>query len=302
MRTTQAVIALALATSVGAAIGVAQTVRERPAVGTGKAKVLVVAIQDMELTDDQEAKIEAIRKEYRPKNEESAKELKNLVTEEVEQIRNVLTPEQRPKIREIMEERREFKEEGLAHKIAALKELDLTDGELEKIAEIRKEYRPRMEEAIKQLEGVLTVAQKQAREEAIKAGKTRREALQALDLSSEQRTELQTNAKELKDLVGNELAKIRDVLTAEQKETLQDLRSERKELVRDRLAHQIASLRDLDLTSEQRDRLMNIRQEFRPKIQEAGNALRTSIGEEIGKILVVLKPAGVVAERPERVK
>ena len=47
---------------------------------------------------------------------------------------------------------------------------------------------------------------------------------------------------------------------------------------------------------------MNIRQEFRPKIQEVGNNLRTSIGEEVGKIVAVLRPAGAVAERPERVE
>jgi hypothetical protein len=47
---------------------------------------------------------------------------------------------------------------------------------------------------------------------------------------------------------------------------------------------------------------MNIRQEFRPKLQEVGNRLRASIGEELGKIVAVLKPAGIVAERPERVE
>jgi Spy/CpxP family protein refolding chaperone len=159
-----------------------------------------------------------------------------------------------------------------------------------------------MEESIRQLEGLLTDAQEKAREEAIKAGKTRREVLQALNLTSEQRAELANTAKELKDLVGNEVAKIRSVLTAGQKETLQELRAERKEMVRDRLAHQIANYRDLNLTDDQRNALMNIRQEFRPKIQELGNQLRTSIGEEVGKIVAVLKPAGVVAERPERVE
>jgi Spy/CpxP family protein refolding chaperone len=178
--------------------------------------------------------------------------------------------------------------------------LDLTESELAKIAEIRKEYRPRMEEAVKQLGSILTDEQKTAREAALKAGKTRREVLQAVKLTSEQRAELENIATELKDLVGNELAKIRGVLTTEQKETLQDLRAERKEMVRDRLAHAIANRRDLNLTQQQKDSLMNIRQEFRPKIQEVGDSLRTSIGDEVGKIVAVLKPAGLVAERPER--
>src|SRR5689334_20603330 len=141
MRTTQAVIAFAL-TLVGATIGLAQLVQERP-VAAANTKVLVVSIQDIDLTDDQEAKISAIRKEYRSKNEENAKELKNLAREEVDQIQNVLTPEQRSKIKEMVEERREFKAECLAHKLAALRELDLTESEMQKIAEIRKEYRPK---------------------------------------------------------------------------------------------------------------------------------------------------------------
>jgi Spy/CpxP family protein refolding chaperone len=298
--------------SVGAITGVAQVVTDKPAVGTAdklrerlqdaQVKVLVVSIQDIDLSDEQEAEIAAIRKEYRPKIEASAKELKSLVKEEVDGIRNVFTPEQRPKIQAIIEERKDFREESLAHKIAGLKELDLTETELAKIAEIRKEYRPKIDEAAKQLERLLTDTQKEARKEAIKDDKPRREVLKVLNLTSAQTSELENNGKELKDLVGSEMSKLRGVLTAGQKETLQDLRAERREMVRDRLAHQIANLKDLNLTEQQKESLMNIRQEFRPKIQEAGNALRTEIGEEVGKIVAVLKPAGVVAERPETVK
>jgi Spy/CpxP family protein refolding chaperone len=267
-----------------------------------QAKTLVVSIQDIQLTDDQEAKIDAIRKEYRPQNEENAKELKSLVKEEVDQVQNVLTPEQKPKIRAILEERRDFKEESLAQRIAGLKQLDLTESETAKIAGIRDEFRPKLEESVKQLNGLLTDVQKKSREEAIEAGKPRREVLQALNLSSDQKTKLQTVAKELKDLVGDELAKIRGVLTAEQQETLKDLRAERRETVRDQIAHQIANLRDLDLTEQQKDRLMNIRQELRPKIQEAGNKLRASVREEVEKIVAVINPGGDVAERPQRVE
>jgi Spy/CpxP family protein refolding chaperone len=301
-----------MAISIGATIGVAQVVTERPATRItdrmqdqspdNQAKTLVITIQDIQLTDDQEAKIDAIRKEYRPQNEENAKELKNFVKEEVDQIQSALTPEQKAKIRTIVEERRDFKEESLAQRLAGLKELDLTEAELAKVAEVRDEYRPRLEETVKQLGGLLTDAQKQSRKEAIEAGKPRREVLQALNLTSEQKTKLETTAKELKDLVGDELAKIRAVLTPEQQQTLQDLRSERREMVRDQLAQQIANLQGLDLTDQQKDRLMSIRQEFRPKIQEAGNKLRTSIREELGKIVAVINPASDVAERPQRVE
>ena len=61
-----------------------------------------------------------------------------------------------------------------------------------------------------------------------------------------------TSPRSCKKLVGNEAATIKGVLTAGQKETLQDLRTERKELVRDRSAHQIPNLRDLNLTSSRK--------------------------------------------------
>ena len=87
----------------------------------------------------------------------------------------------------------------------------------------------------------------------------------------------------------DEAEKIRDVLSASQKEELQDLKAERRERVRDRHAHRIANLKDLNLTDEQKTRLADIRKEFRPKIQEAGNKLRTGIREEMEMILGVLK-------------
>jgi Spy/CpxP family protein refolding chaperone len=308
MRTTLAAITLMLVMCIGATIGMAQAVTEKSSgkaqerLQDARAKVLVVSIQDLDLSGEQEAQIAAIRKEYKSKIEEGSKELKTLVKEESDQIRNVLSPEQLPKIKAILEERKEAKEESLAQSIASLKDLDLTEAEVAKIGEIRNEYRAKIEGAVKQLGSLLSDTQKAAREEAIEADKSRRETLQALNLTGAQRAELGNIAKEFKDLVGNEAAKIKGVLTTGQKETLQDLRAERKELVRDRLAHQIANLRDLNLTEQQKESLMNIRQEFRPKIQEAGNGLRSVIREELGKIVDVVKPAGVVAERPENVR
>jgi Spy/CpxP family protein refolding chaperone len=54
---------------------------------------LAARIQDLNLTDNQEAKIAEIRKEYGAKVREAAKELGTLVKEEVEKVRGVLTPE-----------------------------------------------------------------------------------------------------------------------------------------------------------------------------------------------------------------
>ena len=90
-------LTLFLVMSVGVGVGTAQVVTEEPAVGTTKEvqevsqngqskKVLVVSIQDIELTDEQEARIAAIRKEFRPKVQEAAKELNTLTEAEVDQI------------------------------------------------------------------------------------------------------------------------------------------------------------------------------------------------------------------------
>ena len=56
---------------------------------------LLERIQDLNLTDEQEAKIADIRKEYRPKVQEAAKELAGIVKEEVEKVRAVLTRSRR---------------------------------------------------------------------------------------------------------------------------------------------------------------------------------------------------------------
>lgn len=148
---------------------------------------LVVKFQDLQLTDAQEAKIGDIRKECRPKVQEAAKELGTIVREEFEKIAAILTPEQKQKVQALREEREDRREECLAHAIASLKELDLTDAEMTKIGDIRKGFRPRMEKVTRELEGFLSDAQKKARAEALSAGKNRREVLQALKLTDEQR-------------------------------------------------------------------------------------------------------------------
>ena len=166
---------------------------------------------------------------------------------------------------------------------------DLSDAEMDKIAEIRKEFRPKIVMALEGLKGILTPEHSKAREEGLKAGKTRREILESLKLTDAQKEKVVTFAKETGTLVREEMEKIRDVLTAAQQEKLQELKDERKEQVRDRLAHRIANLRDLNLTDEQKTKLAEIRKEYRPKIQEAGNKLRASVREEVGMIVAVLK-------------
>jgi Spy/CpxP family protein refolding chaperone len=207
----------------------------------------------------------------------------------MEKVNAVLTPEQRDKLATLKEERKEERHECLAHRIAHLKELDLTEDELNKIEDIRKEFRPKIVKAMKSLEGLLSDEQKKAREEGVKAGKKRKEILESYKLTDDQKEKVAAVAKELGTLVREEAEKVRDVLSASQKEQLQELKGERKEHVRDRMAHRVANLKDLNLTDEQKTKLADIRKEFRPKIQEAGNKLRAGVREDIEMIVAVLK-------------
>jgi Spy/CpxP family protein refolding chaperone len=250
---------------------------------------LVERLQDLNLTDEQEARIADIRKENKPKVQEAVKELAGVVKDELDKIRAVLTPEQREKVQAMKEDRPERREECVAHVIANLKDLDLTDAEMTKIGEIRKEYRPKIAKALEGLSGTLSDAQRKAREEALSAGKTRKEVLEALKLTDQQKEKVQAVAKEVAGLVREEMEKIGDVLTAEQKEKLQEFKDERPERVRDRRAHAIANFKDLNLTDDQKTKIADIRKEYRPMVQEAGNKLRASIKDEVAKIVAVIK-------------
>jgi Spy/CpxP family protein refolding chaperone len=254
-----------------------------------KTVVVVERIQDLNLTDEQEAKIADIVKDFRTKNADALKELGTAVKEEMEKVGAVLTAEQKAKLETLKEERKETREECLAHRIANLKELDLTDDELAKIGEIRAEFRPKIVKAVKEMEGLLSDEQKKARQEGLKAGKKRKEILESLRFTDDQKAKVAAVCKEVGSLVREEAEKVRDVLTASHKEQLQELKDERKEHVRDRIAHRIANLKDLNLTDEQKTKLADIRKEYRPKIQEAGNKLRAAAREEIEMILAVVK-------------
>jgi Spy/CpxP family protein refolding chaperone len=266
----------------------------------GRTKILMVTIQDLNLTDEQEAQIAKIREECRPKVQEAATELRALVKEELEKISAVLTPEQKPKVAALIEERREERgerreeraerrEERREHPLVNLEEVDLTEAEMARIDEIRSEFRARREKAEAALADLLNDEQKKAREEALGAGKTRKEVLQALKLTNEQKEKVAGVARELGAVLKEEAQQIGEVLAAGQKEKLQELREERREQVRDRAAHRIANLRELELTAEQKEKIAAVRTEYRPKIQEAGNKLRAAIREEAQMLAAVLK-------------
>jgi Spy/CpxP family protein refolding chaperone len=179
--------------------------------------------------------------------------------------------------------------DGLAARIAHLEQLELTDAELTKIQVIRTEYRPKIEAALRNLEGLLTAQQKQARAESLKAGKNRQEVLAALNLTDDQKAKVATVCQEVTALVRGEMEQIRDVLTEEQQAQLAELKDERRDRIRDRMAARIANFKDLDLTADQKAKLAEIRQQFRPRIHETGNRLRAVVREEVAEIVAILK-------------
>jgi Spy/CpxP family protein refolding chaperone len=285
MRTLMAALVLA----VGVAVSTAPPAAAEDKADQRVAVILVDRIQDLHLTDEQEAKIADIRKEYRPKVQEAAKDLATLLKDEVEKARGVLTDEQKTKLAAMKDERKQRRAERLAERIAHLEELDLTDAEMAKIAAIREEYRPKIVKAMEGLRGLLSDDQRKAREEALKAGKKRREVLAALNLTDEQKEKVEDVGKEVRTLVREELVKMHEVLSEAQKEKLEEFREERKEHVRDRRAHAIMNFKDLNLTDDQKAQLAEIRKEYRPRVHEAGNKVRATVREEVAEIVAVLK-------------
>jgi Spy/CpxP family protein refolding chaperone len=285
MRTLGALLALALAVAVWAPPCATDAKEEKKAAAAG----LFERVQDLNLTDEQESKIADLRNDYRPKLQQARKELVGLAKEEVEKIRAVLTEEQQAKLKTLKEERKDHREFCLAHRVANLREVDLTDAEMAKIGEIRTAYRPRIAKAMEALRGTLTDEQRKAREEALKADRNRKQVLEALKLTEEQKEKVQAVGKEVATLVREEMEKVRDVLTEEQQEKLQEFKNELRERVRDRFAHAIANLKDLNVTDEQKAKIAEIRKEYRPRVQEAGNKLRATIKEELEKVVAILK-------------
>jgi Spy/CpxP family protein refolding chaperone len=250
---------------------------------------LVEKFQELDLTDAQEAKITSIREEGRPKIEAAAKSLSAIAREEADKVTALLTPAQKEKLAELKEERAEVRGEGLSEKVARLDELDLTDTEMAQIRAIRKEIRPNLAKAMEQLKGTLSEEQRTARDTALQASKSRAEVLAAMKLTDDQKEKVRAVGKEFRTSVRDELQKLGDLLDGQQKAKLAELKDERREDVRDRRAHRIANLKELNLTEEQRTKIAEIRTEYRPKVQEAGNKLRAAVRDEVRAIAEVVK-------------
>jgi Spy/CpxP family protein refolding chaperone len=280
-----AVVALGVAVAVLATLPVGAAQKTGEKVGEGLAE----RIQDLDLTDAQEAKVAEIRKQCQPKVQEAAKGLAALLKQEEDKIRDVLTPEQQAMVKKMKEKRAEFRGERLGERIAHLKELDLTDSELAKVQEIHKDCHAKTVKAMKTLEGLLTDEQKNARVKALDAGMKRKDVIASLKLTGQQKEKVMAVGSEVRGIVHDELMKMRDVLSEGQKEKLQDIKDERRENVRDRLAYSIANLKDLNLTDTQKQKIAAIRKEYRSNVHEAGNRLRGAIREEVEEIASAIK-------------
>jgi Spy/CpxP family protein refolding chaperone len=246
-------------------------------------------VQDLDLTDEQEAKIAEVREEHKKTIEACAKDLKSLLAEENDKIQAVLTAEQRTKAGELKDDRKDHRAESLAERIAHLEGLELTGAETAKIAEIREQFRPKRTKSLEALQGLLSDEQKTARAQALEAGKKRREVVASLKLTGDQKERVTAVGGQLRSLLREELSALRDVLSPEQKEEIADFREERRENVRDRRAHAIANAKELDLTAEQKQKISAIRQEYRPKVHEASQKLRSAVREEVQAVVAVLK-------------
>jgi hypothetical protein len=250
-------------------------------------KALAEGIHDLELTDEQEADIANIQKEYEPKVQDAANKVAAIIKEEMDHVQAVLTSQQKQLLLQALKEhRKEHRVEDLAQRIAHLKDLHLTDTELAKIEEIRGEYCPKIMKAMERLKGFLTDEQRTAREEGFKAGQTRTEVLASLNLTDEQRRKMSAVCKELATFVSQELKKIRDVLT---RPAFRAIKEEGKGLLQDQVALLTLNCRDLHLTAEQKMKITGIAKTFRPRIYDLDNKLRVIVKEELDTIIAVLE-------------
>lgn len=244
---------------------------------------------DLNLSEAQMNKVAEIRREYRPKLLSAAKTLGDLVREEVLKVREVLTPEQEELLTALREERRGFRAESLAERMANLEDLDLTPEEIAQIEAIRQEAHPKIVQAMKQLHGMLTEDQRKARDEALHAGLRHGQIRRTFKPTEEQQMKIETVTKQVGSLVREELDKIHSILSKTQQEQLAEMRAERRDQVRDQFAFTVATLQELNLSDDQKAKISAIRQEYRPKVQEAGNHLRSLVREELSAILAAIK-------------
>lgn len=113
--------------------------------------------------------------------------------------------------------------------------ITLSAEQMTKLAEVKKEYEPKLEELHKKQTSILTDEQKKARQEAMKAakaaGKKGKEAKADVDaavkLTDDQKKQQEEVAKETKELTGKIHDSIASFLTEEQKTHLKPMKKKK---------------------------------------------------------------------------
>ena len=110
--------------------------------GAGKSRREVLA--SLNLTEEQRSKIESVGNEVR-----------GIVHEEIDKIRDVLDPQQREKLSAMRQDRLEQFRARTFFAIASLRDLNLTDEQVTKLKAVQNEYGSRIEEAGNQLRAIV---------------------------------------------------------------------------------------------------------------------------------------------------
>ena len=206
-------------------------------------------LKGLNLSDEQKNQLDALKKDYQPKLDErkllesiltpeqkaklaeAKKQMGPIYREYREKIMAVLTPEQQEQLKKKMEKPRP----AATSPLPFLKGLNLSDEQKTKLAALKTEYQPKLNDC-NLFESILTPEQKKARSEAAKAakaaGKSPKEIQAAVSaavtLTADQKAKL-AEARTQRAAVYKEFReKIMAVLTPEQQEQLKKTGEQKK--------------------------------------------------------------------------
>ncbi|MDP7636839.1 MAG: hypothetical protein QF577_04740, partial [Phycisphaerae bacterium] len=257
----------------------------------------------LDLTEEQKARMKAIREETKGLLEKAKtrEEKGKILRESFSKAGEVLTDEQRRKLKELIKRQRRQHD--------PLAGLDLTTEQKKQVEAIRKEMREKManvkdhearlaihKKMREKIGQVLTDEQKQQlRENIAKRRYSRMAAFKDLDLTEEQKARMKAIREETKGLLEkartreekrkifrDSAKEINEILTDDQRKKLDELLEHRRR-ANDPLA-------GLNLTKEQREQIEGIRKEMREKMdgakdREARRAIHKEMREKIGQVL-----------------
>jgi Spy/CpxP family protein refolding chaperone len=232
-------------------------------------------LKGLDLSPEQQAKVEQLRDELAPKLKEVWQKISDILTDEQKKARAEafqaaqeagkkgrelqkavdaalkLSDEQKPQIAEIRKEadhlNREFREKVITllnpaqkeklekrnaprlWQFEVLKGLELTTDQKAKLEKLQKEFLPKIQQALRKMDSVLTDEQRKARAETIQAGQEagkkwaeiEKNIHAAVKLADAQKAKMEEFRQELGELNKSLTEKIQGLLTPEQKEQLE---------------------------------------------------------------------------------